>query len=97
MANWLDPGGNSAGTLALRYLFPDEIPPLRYQTVAKHELAAALPPGLPRLSSDERAASLARRHRSVARRYQPSHQPIVPGEPLNGPAIDFEETMDSCP
>src|SRR5262249_50173103 len=38
LANWLDPAGHTEGTLAVRYLFADELPPVSYRTVARDAL-----------------------------------------------------------
>jgi hypothetical protein len=73
VANWLDTGGHTAGTLALRYLFPDppeHLPPLRQRTVPRDELGAAQPATIATVSPAERSARLAARHRAVARRYR---------------------------
>lgn len=72
IANWLDTGGHTAGTLALRYLFPDppdHLPALRQRVVPRSDLAAVLPVGTPTVTSAKRLERLAARHRSVARRY----------------------------
>ncbi len=70
VANWLDPGGHREGTLALRYLQPETIPALSYRVVPRSELAAALPTDTPTITASERDAVIARRRRSVARRYR---------------------------
>lgn len=70
VANWLDPGGNTAGTLTLRYLMPDSVPPMGYRTVPTADLAGELPDDVTRVTPEERVAVLTRRHCAVARRYQ---------------------------
>lgn len=72
VANWLDPAGHREGTVALRYLLPepDDLPTMRYHTVARDELDRELPAGTPRIDPAERRALLERRRRSVARRYR---------------------------
>lgn len=72
IANWLDPGGNTGGTLAVRYLFADTLPPLRTRTVPRSDLEAELPPGVARVTPDERRVVLATRRRAVTRRF---HRP----------------------
>jgi hypothetical protein len=72
VANWLDPGGHTAGTLALRYLFPDppdDLPPLQQRQVARADLDAVLDPGVVRVAPDERSRRLADRQRAVGRRF----------------------------
>jgi hypothetical protein len=68
LANWLDPGGHQQGTLAVRYLRPESVPVVRYRTVPRDELDPTLPPEVPRVSVDERAAAVRRRRVGVARR-----------------------------
>lgn len=76
LANWLDPGGETEGTIALRYLFapdqepPDPLPTLRARTVPRADLAAHLAPDAPRVTAAERRAALVRRRLGVARRYR---------------------------
>lgn len=72
VANWLDPAGHREGTLALRYLLPepDDLPTLRYRTVARDQLDHELPPDTPRIDPAERRIVLERRRRAVMRRYR---------------------------
>jgi hypothetical protein len=73
VANWLDTGGHTAGTLAVRYLFPDPpdaLPPLRQRVVARSALDEELPAGTPTVTPEERRAGLAARHAAVARRHR---------------------------
>jgi hypothetical protein len=70
VANWLDPGGHTEGTLAVRYLLPETVPPLDYRTVPRSGLADALPADTPGCSPAERTGVLARRRRALARRYR---------------------------
>ncbi|MEZ5144688.1 MAG: hypothetical protein R2726_19565 [Acidimicrobiales bacterium] len=73
---WLDPGGHTSGTIAVRYLFdpaqlPDAdatLPPLRQRVVPRAALADALPDDLPRVTPAARADALARRRAAVVRR-----------------------------
>lgn len=73
-ANWLDPGGRTAGTLAARYLFPElpsasaPLPPVTATRVPRSELDAALPAGVPRLDPVERQRRLRARQTAIARR-----------------------------
>jgi hypothetical protein len=67
--NWLDPGGHTEGTLAVRYLFADSLPTLRYRTIDRGALEAELPPSTARIDPQARSEVLARRHRAVVRRY----------------------------
>lgn len=69
VANWIDPAGHHHGTLAVRYLFPDHLPPLQYRTVPLAELDAALPGDLARVTADERRRSLSARRAAVSLRY----------------------------
>jgi hypothetical protein len=70
VANWLDPGTETEGTLAVRYLRSEAVPPVRYRTVPLADLDVSLPHGVPRITPDERRAVLGRRKRAVARRYR---------------------------
>jgi hypothetical protein len=68
--NWLDAGGHERGTLALRYLKPETIPAMRYETVAFGEIDVHLPAGTRRCTPAERDQALRRRARQVAARYR---------------------------
>jgi hypothetical protein len=68
--NWLDPSGHARGTLALRFLLADEAPRVELERAPLARLASQLPPGTPRVSPAERAASLERRRRAALRRYR---------------------------
>jgi hypothetical protein len=67
--NWLDAEGCEAGTLAVRFLFADETPKTALRVVPFDRLRDALPAATPRLTREERSAVLARRSRSLQRRY----------------------------
>jgi hypothetical protein len=67
--NWLDPEGNERGTLALRFLFADRLPEIRFERVPLASLRAALPATTPSLGPGERSARLASRDRALQRRY----------------------------
>jgi hypothetical protein len=68
--NWLDPGGRAGGTLAVRYLLASSLPAVDYRTVARSELADALPRSTPHVTAEERQHALATRRLSVQRRYR---------------------------
>jgi hypothetical protein len=68
--NWLDPAGNLRGTLAARFLLADEAPALALRVVPLDRVRDELPPDTPRIDPAARAASLARRRRSVLRRFR---------------------------
>jgi hypothetical protein len=70
VANWLDPGHNTEGSLAVRYLFPTdgELPPVRATRVARADLDAALPDGVGRMNPTARQDTLRARQSAVARR-----------------------------
>ncbi len=70
VANWFDPGGETEGTIAVRYLATDGIPTVRYRTVPRADLDDSLPNDVPRISPIDRQAVLERRRRAVARRYR---------------------------
>jgi hypothetical protein len=70
VANWLDPGDETEGTIAVRYLMPDGVPTVRYRTVPRADLDASLPAGTPRVTAGERYETLRRRRLAVARRYR---------------------------
>lgn len=70
VANWLDPGGETEGTLAVRYLFPDSIPTVSYRTVARTEVEGGLLEDTPTITVDERQEVLRARRRAVQHRYR---------------------------
>jgi hypothetical protein len=69
VANWLDTGGHTRGTLAVRFLLADSAPKPLLRRVKLTELPEALPADTPRISREERNAALARRSRALQRRY----------------------------
>jgi hypothetical protein len=70
VANWLDPGGNREGIIAVRYLMADSVPPVRYRTVERRELDQSLPRDVARIGPEERRESLQRRRLALQRRYR---------------------------
>ena len=74
VANWLDTAGNREVPLAYRYQFPtvpfEELPRPTSRVVAFADLERELHPATPRVTSEERADTLARRRRAVLRRYR---------------------------
>lgn len=67
--NWLDPEGQERGTLAVRFLFADELPEIRIDRVPAASLRDALPEATPRIDPESRSEILGRRNRAVQRRY----------------------------
>jgi hypothetical protein len=70
LANWLDPGGETQGTLFVRYLYPDSVRTPELRRVKLHELADALPAGEPLTTPEQRLVTLAARRRAAWRRYR---------------------------
>jgi hypothetical protein len=70
VANWLDPCGWERGTLAVRYLKPDQVPAVEYQTIPRNALDDHLPDGTAGVSPAERHVVLERRRRALTRRYR---------------------------
>jgi len=70
VANWLDPGGNRQGVIAVRFVMADSVPTIRYRSVPRSELDRELPRGAVRVGADERRESLRRRRLAVQRRYR---------------------------
>ncbi len=68
--NWLDPGGNPRGSLAIRFLRADAAPAIAFRVVPRDELRAALPAETPAITAAERAEQLRRRRRAAWRRYR---------------------------
>jgi hypothetical protein len=68
--NWLDPAGHERGTLIARFVMAEQQPAPRYRAVPLEELRRALPRDTPRISGEEREASLDRRRRAVWRRFR---------------------------
>lgn len=64
-ANWLDPGGNVEGTLALRFHRAPVDPTISIERVPLAELSL----DAPRVTPRQRAAALTRRRRAVLRRF----------------------------
>ncbi len=70
LANWLDPGGETEGTLFVRYLYPDSVRTPELRRVKLHELADALPEGEPTITPEQRLLTLAERRHAAWRRYR---------------------------
>jgi hypothetical protein len=70
LANWLDPGGETEGTLFVRYLYPDSVRTPQLRRVKLHDLADALPEGEPTMTPEQRLVTLAERRHAVWRRYR---------------------------
>lgn len=68
--NWIDPEGHDRGTIGIRYLFPDAVPPPALKTVPVREVRSALPASTRKVSPDERRRALERRRRAVQLRYR---------------------------
>ncbi|MBW3662378.1 MAG: DUF1214 domain-containing protein [Actinobacteria bacterium] len=70
VANWLDPGNRTAGTIAVRYLFPegDRVPPVRLRRLPRQALEEHLSADEPRVDTDERQRRLRERQAAVAAR-----------------------------
>jgi hypothetical protein len=70
LANWLDPGGHAAGTLAARFLDADSIPTVRMRTVTRAALESSIAPDTPRIDAEARRAGIRSRRIGVQRRYR---------------------------
>jgi hypothetical protein len=68
--NWLDAAGHERGTLIARFVMAEAAPAFRARTVKLGELREALPADTPRVSPEQREASLAARRRAVWRRFR---------------------------
>jgi hypothetical protein len=70
IANWLDPGGHTEGSLAIRYLFPagDVLPPVKAVRVKRDQLSRAVSTGAIRTKGKGRQQALRTRQAAVARR-----------------------------
>lgn len=69
VANWLDAGGRSAGTLAVRYLLPDTDPTaVLLRRVPLSDLDLELPAGVARTDSSSRQQVLRNRQQQIAER-----------------------------
>jgi hypothetical protein len=69
VVNWLDPGGETEGTLAVRYLFADALPPVTLRTVPLGDLARHLPDDQLTIDPGARLAAGRRRRAAVLRRF----------------------------
>jgi hypothetical protein len=68
--NWLDPAGNSRGTLTIRFLNAEAGAKPSFRRLSASEVRSALPDETPTVSPEERAESLRLRHHAVLRRYR---------------------------
>jgi hypothetical protein len=69
VANWLDPAGYERGTVAVRYIDAETLPPLSYRVVPIDSLDRELVRSA-RIGPDERAEAIERRREGVVRRYR---------------------------
>lgn len=69
IVNWLDPGAETEGSLAVRYLFGDALPPATLRTVPFADLEHEMPNSLARIDAVGRHAALALRRAAVLRRF----------------------------
>jgi hypothetical protein len=70
LPNWLDPSGHSEGYFTIRWLLADSYPYPTAQQVKRSELFDHLPPGVKRITPEERREQLAARRRGVVRRFK---------------------------
>jgi hypothetical protein len=70
VANWLDPGCNTEGTIAARFLDAAHAPRPRFRVVPWSDVRRELPDDTPTVSAAQRAEVLTRRRLSVLRRYR---------------------------
>jgi len=70
LANWLDPGGETEGTIFVRYLYPDSTPTPEFRSVNLADLSAALPAGEPTVTSEQRLRVLSARPHAAWHRYR---------------------------
>ena len=68
VANWLDPAGYEQGTLAVRFLWADQLPALSYRQVPFEHLQRELPPGTERVTPEQRSQILRSRRADLQRR-----------------------------
>jgi hypothetical protein len=66
--NWLDPAGNTVGTVMGRYLLTEAAPSPKSQVVKLSELDAALPADTPRVTPEQRREILRQRERAAHQR-----------------------------
>ena len=70
VANWLDPAGHQAGTLAARFLRAEAAPEPELRRIPLARLDDELPSDTARMTTDERRHALERRYRAVVRRFR---------------------------
>ncbi|MFA5883403.1 MAG: DUF1214 domain-containing protein [Acidimicrobiia bacterium] len=70
LANWLDPGGHTGGSFAVRFLDADPTPTVRFRTVGRADLDLEIGADAPRVDADTRRAALRSRRIGVQRRYR---------------------------
>jgi hypothetical protein len=69
--NWLDTAGHLEGLIQYRYIWTKNDPEPSARIVHEGDVRAALPPGTPRVSPEERRRTIARRQAHVAWRERP--------------------------
>ena len=70
VANWLDTGGHTSGSIAARFLLAESAPVPVLRAVSLGDLDTSLPEGAKRMDPATRREILARRRRAVLRRYR---------------------------
>lgn len=68
--NWLDPAGNTRGTLTARFLRADRAPEVKVTRLPLSDLAGALPADTKPVTPEERSTILERRRRAVIARFR---------------------------
>jgi hypothetical protein len=68
--NWLDPAGNTRGTLTARFLRADRAPEVELTRLPLSDLARALPADTKPVTPEERSTILERRRRAVIARFR---------------------------
>ena len=69
LPNWLDPSGYAEGYVCYRWMLSDDYPVPEAAQVKAARLFDHLPPGVQRISADERQEQLATRRRGVINRF----------------------------
>ncbi len=67
--NWLDPSGHLEGYITVRWIGAQDYPRPSCEQVPRAQLEQALPPGVKRITADQRSAQLQARRRGVIRRF----------------------------
>jgi hypothetical protein len=68
--NWIDNQGYNEGSLGLRNILAAELPDIASKVVKAADIPAAMHPGSPRITAEQRTAEMMKRFDAIQRRYR---------------------------